>query len=257
MKKTTELSVGREYRDIIVKMYDTILSNESDAIDRASRYLAKAAAKDKLIHVAGIGGHSAMAGMDIFYRAGGLVQINAIFPPGMNVISATPTMARLTGAAPFILNFHRVKRGDVLILVNYYGLNPASVDLGLEAKKRGIRLITVNSHEYAREVPKSFRWRHPSKQNINELADVAIDNHVPLYDAALRRKGLKERFTSTATLATIFTMNLLMSRTIERMVEAGAKPDIWVSNNVPGGDEHNNRYIEKYRSRVHHLYPVS
>jgi uncharacterized phosphosugar-binding protein len=256
MKKTKKKSVGREYRDIVVKIYDRILARESTRIDRAAGLLSKAVRENRLIHVLGIGGHSTIAGMDVFYRAGGLVQVNAIFPPGMNVMSASPTMARHVGAAPFILNFHRVAKGDVLVLVNFYGLNPAAIDVGLEAKRRGVKLITVNAHTFARKVPKSFRWRHPNKKNLNQLADVAIDNHVPLPDAVLKRRGIKERFTATATLATCFTMNVLMSRTIERIVEAGGAPDIWVSNNVPGGDEHNAPYIEKYRPRIHHLYPV-
>jgi uncharacterized phosphosugar-binding protein len=252
----TKKSAGREYRDIVVKIYDAILAKESSRIDRAAKMLAKAVLEDRLIHVAGIGGHSVIAGMDVFYRAGGLVQINAIFPPGMNVTASTPTMARNVGAAPFILNFHHVTKDDVLVLVNFYGLNPAGIDLGLEAKRRGVRLITVNAHTFARKVPRSFRWRHPTKKNLNQLADVAIDNHVPLRDAVLKRAGVRECFTATATLATCFAMNVLMSRTIERIVEAGGTPDIWASNNVPGGDEHNAPYIEEYRPRIHHLYPV-
>jgi uncharacterized phosphosugar-binding protein len=40
------------------------------------------------------------------------------------------------------------------------------------------------------------------------------------------------------------------------MVEKGGKPEIWVSNNIPNCDEHNKPIHDKYRHRVHHLYPV-
>lgn len=32
--------------------------------------------------------------------------------------------------------------------------------------------------------------------------------------------------------------------------------EIWVSNNIPNCDEHNKPIHDKYRHRVHHLYPV-
>ena len=32
--------------------------------------------------------------------------------------------------------------------------------------------------------------------------------------------------------------------------------EIWVSNNIPGCDEHNKPIHDKYRHRIHHLYPV-
>jgi uncharacterized phosphosugar-binding protein len=47
-----------------------------------------------------------------------------------------------------------------------------------------------------------------------------------------------------------------MSETIRMMVEKGGKPEIWVSNNIPNCDEHNKPIHDKYRRRVHHLYPV-
>ena len=36
----------------------------------------------------------------------------------------------------------------------------------------------------------------------------------------------------------------------------GGNPEIWISNNIPGCDEHNKPIHDKYRKRIHHLYPV-
>jgi uncharacterized phosphosugar-binding protein len=130
------------------------------------------------------------------------------------------------------------------------------VDVALEARERGIKLITVNSHRFAHQVPSSFRWRHPSKKNIHEIADVAVNNHVPYPDAVLRVEGIEENITPTATIATCFTLNCIMSETIRKIVSLGVTPEIWISNNIPGCDEHNNPLVDKYRHRIHHLYPV-
>ena len=245
-----------QYTDVVTKTLKTIAAEERERIRAAADVLSDAANAGKLINIYGAGGHSAIAAMEIFWRAGGLACVNGMFPVGTNVMTAGPTTAKLEGYAHYIMNFYELKKGDVLILVNFYGLNITAVDMALEAKKRGIRLITVNAHEFAKRVPKDFKWRHSSKKDIDEIADIAIDNHVPYPDAILKVPGLKEEITPTATVLTCFTLNLLMSETIRMMVEKGGKPEIWVSNNIPNCDEHNKPIHDKYRHRVHHLYPV-
>lgn len=244
-----------EYQAVITGILDKIAKNEQKAIAAAAELLSDDVIAGKLINVFGAGGHSAVGAMEIFWRAGGLVQVNAMFPPGTNIVNSYPTMAKVTGAAPFILNFYKVNNGDNLILINFYGLNPISVDVAIEAKKRGVNLITVNAHAFAEQVPADFKWRHPSKKNIHDLADIRINNHVPYPDAVLKLDGIEEYVTPTATIATCFALNCLMSETIQRLADKGHKPDIWISNNIPGCDEHNMPMHDKYRGRIYHLYP--
>ncbi len=244
-----------QYHEKIQEILKSIIENEQEKIDAASDILADSCARGELIHIFGAGGHSAIGAMEIFWRAGGLANINAMFPAGTNIISANPTTGRITGMAPFILNFYNVRENEPLILVNFYGVNPISVDVALKAREKKIRLITVNSHSFAARVPDDFKWRHPSRKNIHELSEVAIDNHVPMPDAVLEVKGIDEKITPTATIATCFALNCLMTETIKKAAERGIKPEIWISNNIPGCDEHNTPMVEKYRGRIHHLYP--
>lgn len=245
-----------EYNQIVATAMGDIVRDEEKAILAAADLLSDQVVQDRLIHVYGAGGHSAIAAMEIFWRAGGLAPVNAMFPAGTNIVSANPTTAKLEGYAPYILNFYDVGAGDALLLVNFYGLNITAVDVAIEAKKRGVKLITVNAHRFAEQVPKNFIWRHSSRQNINDFADIAIDNHVPYPDAVLDCAGIEEKITPTATILTCFAMNCLMSETIRLIKEKGGTPEIWVSNNIPGCDEHNRPIHDKYRKRIHHLYPV-
>lgn len=235
---------------------NVIAVEEEENILQAADVLSDKVQEGRLINVFGAGGHSAIAAMEIFWRAGGLAQINAMFPVGTNIITAQPTTAKLTGFAPYVFNFYDVEENDVLILVNFYGLNIIALDMALEAQKRGVKLITVNAHKFAEKVPEDFIWRHPCKKNINDLADIAIDNHVPYPDAILEVEGIKEKISPTATTLTCFTLNCLMAETIRMIHEKGGKPEIWISNNIPGCDEHNKPIHDKYRKKIHHLYPV-
>ncbi len=246
----------QDYRGRIDEILAAIMENETENIDRAAEILAKAVIDDRLIHILGAGGHSSMAAMEVFYRAGGLVQVNAMFPPGMSVLDSHPTMARLPGTGPFVLNFYRVRADDPLIVVNFYGITAAGIEAALAGKERGVKLITVNSHEFSSQVPDDFKWRHPAGKNLHELADVAIDNHVPYLDAVLEVPGVDVRLAATGTIATAFTMNCLMARAAEEIAKTGRKPDVWLSNNVPGGDEFNRKFVDRYMDRVHHMYPT-
>lgn len=244
------------YTETVTNLLQTIAKEEEEAILKAAELLSDKVVEGRLINIYGAGGHSAIAAMEIFWRAGGIAQINAMFPAGTNIVSANPTTAKIEGFAPYILNFYDVYKDDVLILVNFYGLNITAVDVAIEAKKRGVKLITVNAHKFAQKVPKNFIWRHSSKQNINDFADIAIDNHVPYPDAVLDCEGIEEKITPTATILTCFTLNCIMSETIRLIKAKGVDPEIWVSNNIPGCDEHNKPIHDKYRHRIHHLYPV-
>lgn len=162
------------YTGTVTGLMQTIAKEEESAILKAADLLSDKVVEGRLINIFGAGGHSAIAAMEIFWRAGGLAQVNAMFPAGTNIVSAEPTTAKVTGLAPYILNFYDVYKDDVLILVNFYGLNIISVDVAIEAKKRGVQLITVNAHKFAQKVPEDFIWRHPNKKNINDFADIAI-----------------------------------------------------------------------------------
>lgn len=245
-----------KYHNIIKNNLDTIINNEESNILSAAELLSDKVIEGKFINIFGAGGHSAIAAMEIFWRAGGLASINAMFPAGTNIITANPTTSKVVGLAPYILNFYEVKKDDVLILVNFYGLNHVSVDVAVEARERGVKLITVNAHKFAKQVPDDFKWRHPSKKNINDFADIAIDNHVPYPDAVLDIDGVKEKITPTATTLTCFVLNCLMSETIQMIAKKGGKPEVWISNNIPGCYEHNQPLIDKYRHKIHHLYPA-
>jgi len=246
----------KEYTVQITGLLETIAEQECRNMRLAADLLSDKVLAGRLINIFGAGGHSAIAAMEIFWRAGGLAQINAMFPAGTNIVSACPTTAKITGLAPYILNFYDVNKDDVLILVNFYGLNTISVDVAIEAKKRGVKLITVNAHKFASKIPADFKWRHPSKKNINDFADIAVDNHVPYPDALLEVEGIEERIAPSATTLTCFALNCIMAETIRLLKEKGGTPEIWVSNNIPGCDEHNKPIHDKYRKRIHHLYPV-
>ena len=248
------MNLAQEYYQIVSGIFEKILQKEVVNIEEAAEVITQKIREDRLIHVFGTGGHSVMGAMEVFYRAGGLACINPLFPPGVSVIDSHPNTERIIGYAEKILDFYGVKEGDILIIVNVNGINAVTIDSALEGKKRGATIIAVTSSNFSKNVPPDIPARHPSNKNLCDLGDIVIDTHVPVGDAVLQIEGLELKVASSSTLANCFVLNILMARVAEKLSEQGIKPPVWKSANIPGGDEENRAYLEKYKGRVFHLY---
>jgi uncharacterized phosphosugar-binding protein len=248
------MKLMEQYLKAVQEILIKINQEEQDHMDQAAEVICEAVREDKLIHVFGTGGHSVMGAMEVFWRAGGLVPINPLFPPGISVIDSHPNTERVVGYAKLVLDYYEVKEGDVIIIVNVNGINAVTIDSALEAKKRGAKVIAVTSSEFSRNVPPGIPARHPSNKDLCGLGNIVIDAHVPVGDAVVEIEGLDLKVASSSTIANCFILNSLMAVVAEKLIQKGVTPPIWKSANVPGGDEANKKYIEKYKPRIKHLY---
>jgi len=248
------MNIVDNYLSKIDEILEKIRKEERDNLAKAAELISEAVEEDRLIHVFGTGGHSVMATMEVFYRAGGLACINPVFPPGLSVMDSHPNTERLVGYAKLVLDYYGVKRDDVIIISNVNGINAITIDSALEAKKRGAKVIAITSSEFSKNVPPGISARHPSNKNLYELGDIVIDAHVPVGDAVIEIKRFDLKVASSSTLAICFIVNCLVALVIEKLVQKGITPPVWKSANVPGGDEANKKYLEKYFARVRHLY---
>jgi len=233
------------------------IAEETEAIDRGAELMAEAIKRDELIHVIGPGGHSNMAVEEVLWRAGGLAPINAILDPGTNVIHGAKRsniIERCPGYGIKVLDAYRINRpGEVIIIVNAYGINSMTIDVACEARRRGLKTIGITSDSFAKIVPQGAPSRHPSGLNLYENVDVYINNHLPVGDACIEIQGMEQRMGPMSTFCNCFAMDCLMMKTAEKLAAAGVKPPVWISANLPGGDEANQALEEKYFGRVKHL----
>jgi len=233
MSKETEF-----YFNSVVDIFKKIKEQSGDSIDKAAELMSEAILDDKLIHIIGPGGHSNMAAMELFWRAGGLAPINSILDPGIALINGAK---------------HSNIMERTLIIVNAYGINSMTIDSALEAKARGLKTIGVTSTSFADHVPKDHPARHPNGKNLYEIVDVFVDNYLPLGDAIVKFDNFDRKVAPTSTLCNSFALNLIVIKTVEKILKKGGIPPVWVSANMPGGDKANKQLEEKYSSRIKHL----
>ena len=70
------------YRDHVVGIIDNVLGTQASSLDAARDALAEALGNNHLLYVAG-SGHSHLLAEEVFYRAGGVAQAQAILDPDL------------------------------------------------------------------------------------------------------------------------------------------------------------------------------
>ena len=230
--------------------------DERESLDAAAARMAEQIAADRLVHVYGPGGHSNLAAQEIFFRAGGLMHVSAILDEGTLLSGGalrSMAMERTPGYGRLVIADWGLGEGDLLILVNAYGINAALIDAALEARRRGVFTIGISSRRHAEGTAADHPARHPEKHDLHDVVDLAIDTQVPVGDAVVELPGLGERMAAVSTFANAIALNALVLRTAAKLLDRGFEPPVWRSGNAPGGDAANARNIERFRGRVRRL----
>jgi uncharacterized phosphosugar-binding protein len=239
------------YHDAVLRLLDVIERTQAQPLARAAEAVFTSLRGGGVLHVFGSGHSHAVAG-EAFHRAGGLVPVNLIqevfltplTPPGLS-----GRLERLPGLAAAILEQHDLRPGEVLMVVSNSGINGVPVEVALEGKARGLTILALTSTRHSRAVPS----RHGGGKRLMEVADIVLDTCGEPGDAAVAYEGLPERVAPTSLLAGSYLVNSLVCRVIERYLAERLSPPIYVSANVPGGDEHNRMLEAKYRPRIRGL----
>jgi len=243
------------YREAL-KMLDAVYENEEESIQAAAIEMAKRIRDGKTVFVLGSGGHSVMGAEEMFYRAGGLQPINAMLDTCVSLsqggrhstfLERTPNLART------LLDYYGVKKDDVIIVINVNGINAMTIEGAMESKARGATVIGVTSVDFANNVPAGASSRHSSNKNLHEVVDIVLNLHVPVGDALLDVPGVPVKVGPSSTLAVALCLNMLVVTTIEILLEWGETPPVWMSANIPGGDEFNRNFLNKFNGIIKHL----
>jgi uncharacterized phosphosugar-binding protein len=245
-----------DFHSRVKGLLDEIMEVNQESFKAASAAMIQRIVNDRLIYVYGTGGHSIIAAEESFYRAGGLVQISPVLDAGFSMLNGglfTASMGRTVNHAKMVLKRYNLGPEDVLILVNAYGVNCATIDAALTAKEKGTTVIGITSPAHALQLTADHPARHPSHKNLHEIADIVIDSRMPFGDAVLEIEGVPDKVSAVSTLCSVFIIEGLFAQVAEDMVAQGLKPEIWISGNVPNGDETNRANIEKYRQRVRYF----
>ncbi|MEE8449633.1 MAG: SIS domain-containing protein [Thermodesulfobacteriota bacterium] len=236
------------YYQAAIEVLKRIEETQASVMDAAAQAVFLSLKEGGVLNVFATG-HSSLVAQEAFHRAGGLVPVNPILEPFLSpLISPRKSggLERIAEIAAVLMDYYQLLSGEVLIIISNSGINSLAVEMGLAAKRKGLTLVAITSLAHSRGVDS----RHISGNKLYQIADPVIDNCGQLGDAALSYPELSEKIAPTSTLAGIFIINRIVCQVVEAYLSQGLVPPVYLSANIPGGQEHNRNLEQQYRERI-------
>jgi len=227
------------------------LAGPNAAIDQAVELCADALDAGGVMQAFGTG-HSEAFAMEIAGRAGGLIATNRIALRVLVLRGGRP--ASDLGAAEFerdpnigenLLALFPIDPRDIFLIASNSGVNGSILGVALAAKARGHKVIAVTSLDHTMKVTP----KHPSGKRLSEVADVVIDNLAPFGDSTMQLEG-GIGIGAVSSITAAFIAQRITFGVAETIRQRGKTPPVFLSANIPGGDEHNRALQDLYGDRI-------
>ena len=214
-----------EYMNKITEVLEKSYETNKDLIKDLAVKFAENIKTGHVIHTFGTG-HSHMVGIELFARAGGLGNVDAMLDPDtLTAFGAQRSGAieKLSGLADIIYDQYNIQKGDIMIITSNSGRNAVPIEMAMRCQKEGIYTIAVTNLEQS----KNTTSRHPSGKRLFECVDAIIDTAGPTGDSMM-------------TIGSIKTLDA-----------EGIKAPVLQSQNVDGFD--NDAIYKAYEGKVKHF----
>ncbi|MHB1938349.1 MAG: sugar isomerase domain-containing protein [Acidobacteriaceae bacterium] len=244
-----------DYLNRITEVISRIRETQKDNIERAARSFADSIGSGGRVYMFG-SGHSVIPVLDIFPRYGSFIGFYPIYDPRLmwfNVVGPGGArellwLERREGYAAVILSSYELKANDSLLIFSHGGLNAAPIEMGIEAKKSNVTVVSVSSHLNYRQAAAD----HSTGKKLVDVSDIAIDNCVPPEDALIAADGIPEKFAAGSTVASVAIAMTLVAEVGLQLVKDGVRPSTFVSPNVGLPVDHNEQVFKEYMQNIYH-----
>ena len=237
-------------RESLAALQD-LTKSARDEVAGAARLIADCVRADGVIQAFGTG-HSQAIVLELAGRAGGLVPTNRLSIADLVLYGGDdpgvlddPLLERQAGVAERIYRLADPAPQDLFVIISNSGVNNVIVETALRAKEEGHRILAVTSLTHTRAVPAG----HPSGKKLADLADVVLDNRAPRGDALLDLPG-GGAVCALSTLTGVMLVQMAVAEASKLLLDAGWRPPVYVSANVPGGFEGNLELEKRYAGRI-------
>ena len=244
-------SAGHTYLDEVIRLLSEVQADQGPAIDKAAELVADTVVADGLVHVFGTG-HSHLLAEELFYRAGGLAQINPILVDVLMLhagAARSTRIERLPGLGTALADEADLRAGDLVVVISNSGGNATCLEVAAAARSRGISTIALTSLQHAT----AAEARNPGGQRLHDLVDVVLDNRGRPGDAAVTVDGFDQPVGPTSTVVGAAILQAVAAAAVELLVARGHRPDVFASSNLADGDRVNADLIARYSPRVRAL----
>lgn len=236
-----------QYTQIVLQQLEQVISTQVSILTQAAEWMAECIIKDRIIHTFGTG-HSHMIGLELFTRAGGLANVNAMLDSTVLSVEGArrgAAVERVPGLAQVVWDTYEVASDDLMIVISNSGRNAMPIEMAKLAKAQGMKTIGITSLTQSKAYPS----RHPSGEKLYEIVDLVVDNGVPSGDVTMDIAGY--RTGPFSTVSGVVLMNTMMTEACKLAAAEGVKLPLYHSQNIDGYS--NEELYHKYEDRIKHL----
>ncbi|MEU1373956.1 SIS domain-containing protein [Streptomyces triculaminicus] len=246
----SENKLAGQFFDAAIALLGRVRDEEADAMAAAGSVLADTVADGGRLFVFGAG-HSSLPAQDVVYRAGGLALMNLLAVPGVVGVDVMPAtlgsaLERVDGLAGAVLDTSPARPGDALIVISLSGRNSLPVEMAMNARALGLKVIGITSLAYAEET----RSRHASGTFLKDHCDIVVDTKIGTGDAELSADGIAAPFGPASTVVGAAVVQAVVATAAGELAARGIDPPMLRSGNVDGGHEWNGRLLSEYGDRI-------
>ena len=236
-----------EYTQKIVELIKVATEKNKDTIKQLAEKFAENIENDKVIHTFGTG-HSHMLGIELFARAGGLGNVDAMLDPDTLTsfgAQRSGAMEKTSGVSDVIYDSYNIEKGDIMIITSNSGRNAMPIEMAMRCQKEGVYVVALTNLAQS----SAAKSRHASGKRLFECADCILDSCVPEGDASMNINGILTGPASS--IVTMALINTVVTEAIKIVTSHGKRPYVFQSQNVDGFD--NNAIYNHFKGRVKHF----
>lgn len=240
-------------RDVMTRIEETQIEN----IRRAAEMMADTIECNRWVHTFGCG-HATLPIEEMYPRIGGFVGFHPMIElpltfftriTGEMGVHQFVFLERVEGYGVEIMKGYNFDKSDLMWLFSHSGINNVNIDIALEAREKGMKVIVFGSAEAAR----GRKTRHSCGKNIFDLADVIVDTCAPLEDASVLLANHHDKIGPVSTMAFVTCVWMTITTVAEILAGRGVKLFIHPSHNVADDGSAKERLAEalaEYKRRI-------
>lgn len=249
--------LAKQWLNNAMDIMNKIESTQMAYIQKAALIMADSIEKERWVHTFGCG-HATLPIEEMYPRIGGFVGFHPMIELPLtfftNIVGGMSVqqfvfLERVEGYGNEIMKGWNFHTDDCMWLFSHTGINAVNIDVALEARSKGMKVIVYGSAAEAR----GKKTRHSCGKTLFELADVVVDTCVPANDASVPLKNHVDRVGPVSTMGFITTVWMTVTTVAEILEERGVKLYIHPSHNIPGDTSAHDRLndaLSEYKKRI-------
>jgi uncharacterized phosphosugar-binding protein len=249
--------LAKQWIDNARSVMDKIEHTQMDNILKAAEVMADSIQAGRWVHTFGCG-HATIPVEEMYPRIGGFVGFHPMIELPLtfftNIVGGMSVhqfifLERVEGYGVEIMKGYNFDPSDCVWLFSHTGINAVNIDVAIESRKQGMKVIVFGSAKEA----EGKQTRHSCGKTIFDLADIVVDTCVPIQDASVPLKNHIDRVGPVSTMGFITAVWMTVTTVAEILADRGVKLYIHPSHNIPGDttakDRLNDALIE-YKRRI-------